>query len=261
MSTTSTGRACRALSSAEMTAILERIDAASSGPQIITTVLDAVFSALLASQGASLADYGPDRRLVPGQFAIPQTQWEAIVDAATGRGDAFGARVEIAMELLDTMPGTYDDSTAPIPPRARIDHRPSEHVVTVSRDAVDVIAAASAHCARLGAYFGTNSHQYRDATCSWQRSLSTLFSMGLGAASTVSRDGPLSLLVRTSGGYTYGIIFHPATRRCTNDGCTTWIYDTGHTHTPPGGTACTDGQHTPAYPLDAPTPGTWSLHS
>ena len=52
------------------------------------------------------------------------------------RADAFGARVTIAMDLLNVLPATYDDPSAVVPPRPTVDHRPYEHVLTVSREAV-----------------------------------------------------------------------------------------------------------------------------
>jgi hypothetical protein len=85
--------------------------------------------------------------------------------------------------------------------------------------------------------------------------------MAFGATTQITRDGPLSLLI-TSTGHTYALIFHPDPRVCTNRGCGAVIDDNGNAHPPRTGTApCPDDQHHPAYPLDAPQPGTWSLHS
>lgn len=94
---------------------------------------------------------------------------------------------------------------------------------------------------------------------SWQAQLSRLFSMSLGSAARVSRDDDLSLLVTTSTGFTYGLIFHPAHRRCLRPGCTAVLPDDGTPST--AGPACPDGQHQPSFPLDGVKPGTWSFHS
>ena len=83
--------------------------------------------------------------------------------------------------------------------------------------------------------------------------------MALGASARVSRDSDLSLLVNTSTGFTYGVIFHPDRRRCTQPGCTALIADDGTARTRV--MACPDENHTPSYPLDGPQPGTWSFHS
>src|SRR6187401_141374 len=98
----------------ELTAIREQIQAAGSPAEIVATVARAVFTALLTPLGESLNDYNRDRQLIPGQFAIPQTQWEAICDAALERADAFAARALLALELVDVMPCTYPDPDAPV---------------------------------------------------------------------------------------------------------------------------------------------------
>src|SRR5262249_28459964 len=150
--------------------------------------------ALLAPLGGSLADYGPWRRLDPGTFAIPASQWKAIAEAAMARADAVGGRMGIAMELVDRMPSTYEDPAAPVP-ETPPDQRPNEHVLTVSRDAADVIVSASRHCEDLAAYYGQGSREFREAVQSWQQHLSRVFSMSFGADTRVSSDGDLSLLV------------------------------------------------------------------
>ncbi|WP_147339714.1 hypothetical protein [Actinomadura spongiicola] len=262
MSSTTTYRAQRALTGDELTAIRKQTEAAGSPAEIVATVVRAVFTVLLAPLGESLDDYNRDRQLIPGQFAIPQTQWEAISDAALNRADTFAARALLALELIDVMPCTYPDPDAPVPPVERVDQRPYEHVLTVAREATDVIAAASAHCDRLGAAFGVGSPEYREAVTSWQHGLSRLFAMGLGARTYVTRDGELSLLVRCEPGFVYGIVFHPVQRRCTRDGCRAVINDDGHAWTYlRDDPKCPDGDHTPSYPLDAPHPGIWQFHS
>ena len=257
-----TYRVQRALTGEEMTTICGEVDAARSAFAILTTLVRAVFTALLAPLGESLADYGPGHKLIPGQFAIPQTQWAAIADVAMARADAYGARAHLALEMIDVMPCTYEDQAAPVPPVRHVDHRPYEHVLTVAREATDAIAAASQHCDQLGASFGTGSREYQEAVSSWQHSLSRLFAMGLGAQTRVIRDGNLSLLVSSGSGLIYSIVFHPVQRRCLRDGCKAMINDDGHAwiymRDDP---VCADGDHTPSYPLDAPHPGTWLFHS
>jgi hypothetical protein len=86
--------------------------------------------------------------------------------------------------------------------------------------------------------------------------------MGLGADTRVSKDGKLSLLVRSGSGLVYAIIFHPDQRRCTRPGCPAVINDDGRAWTyRPELPRCPDDRHEPSYPVDAPAPGTWSFHS
>ncbi|TDB89140.1 hypothetical protein E1264_09215 [Actinomadura sp. KC216] len=262
MSSTTTYRAQRALTPDELIAIREEIEAAGGPVEIVARVARAVFTALLAPLGESLDDYNRDRQLFPDQFAIPQTQWQSICDAALDRADAFGARALLALELIDVMPCSCQNPDAPVPPVERVDQRPFEHVVTVTREATDVIAAASAHCDRLAASFGIDSQEYREAVTTWQHGLSRLFAMGLGARTYVTRDGDLSLLVHCESGFLYGIVFHPVRRRCTRDGCRAVINDDGRAWTYlPDDPKCPDGDHTASYPLDGPHPGTWQFHS
>jgi hypothetical protein len=257
-----TYRVRRALTDAEMTAIRTAITAAGSTAEILTGALHAVFTALLAPLGESLADYSADRQLDPAAFAIPQPQWETITAACTAKADAYGTRMQVAMELINAMPSSYYDPSVTVLGAPEPDPRPYEHVLTVSREATDVIAAATRHCAELARHFGTGSREYQDAARSWQHNLTALFSMAFGAHTRVSRDGELSLLVCSAIGFTYGIIFHPDRRHCTRAGCRAVINDDGHAWTYlPDDTACPDGAHVPSYPLDAPQPGTWSFHS
>lgn len=262
MTDTTAYRVRRPLTDAEMTAIRTAIGAAGSSVEILTATVQALFTALLAPLGESLADYNAGRRLHPGAFAIPQTQWEAIAGACTARADAYGSRAQIGLELINLMPATYDDPSVAVTPVPHADHRPYEHVLTVSREATDVIAAATRRCDDLARHFGASSRQYQDAARSWQHNLARLFAMDFGAHTRITRDGDLSLLVCTGSGFTYGIIFHPDRRRCTRPSCAAVINNDGHAWTYlPDDPSCSDGQHAPSYPLDAPQPGTWSFHS
>lgn len=218
-------RVQRALTTTELTTTLAAISDADTVLGVLHAVITAMFTALLAPLGESLADYGPGRRLTPGAFAIPASQWKALSEAAMASADAVGGRMGIVMELVDLMPSTYEDPAAPVPGTPP-DQRPDEHVLTVSREATDVIAAASRHCDDLAAHYGEESREFREAVQSWQRNLSRVFSMSFGADTRISRDGDLSLLVSTASGITYGLIFHRT-----------------------------------SSPLNAPHPGTWSFHS
>lgn len=249
----------RMLTDDEMTDVLTAIAAADSTASTIAATLTATFTALLAPFGENLADYGPGRPLDPTAFAIPSSQWAAITQACLARTDAFGGRVHAAMELVNLLPAGYEDpsATVTVPPPA--DQRPYEYVLTVTREATDVIAAASVRCAELARSYGRDSYEHLDAVVSWQAQLSRLFAMSLGNTARVSRDGDLSLLVTTNAGFTYGIIFHPAHRRCLQHECTALLSDDGTARA--HGPACPDGQHQPSFPLTGVQPGTWSFHS
>lgn len=256
-----TYRVRRALSRSELTEALDAVQAAGSTKEILAAVVQGVFGPLLKTVEESLADYGPDRTLDPDAFAIPATQWAAIADACHARADAVGVRAEMAIALAELMPVGYDDPTVTVALRPTIDHRPPEHVLTVSREATDEITAASKRCEQLGAYFGAGSPQHLNAVHTWQRGITEVFSMGFGAATTITRQSPMSLLITSSSGYVYALVFHPDPRVCTNPGCGAAIDDNGNPHTPGTGTTpCSDG-HRPSYPLDAPHPGIWQLHS
>jgi hypothetical protein len=76
------------------------------------------------------------------------------------------------------------------------------------------------------------------------------------------RDGDLSLLVHTSGGYTFAVIFHGDARHCTaGDGGTALIADDGTAHAPYATSAVADHDHEPSFGLETPRPGSWGVHS
>jgi hypothetical protein len=91
--------------------------------------------------------------------------------------------------------------------------------------------------------------------------LADLFTGDLGADTHISEDGRLALLVRTSSGFTYGLIFHGRTRRCTTAGCAAVIDDTGVARPADSLAPMLDHDHTPSYPIGAPQPGEWFFHS
>jgi hypothetical protein len=166
------------------------------------------------------------------------------------------------LDLVDRLPGSYDDPTVPVPALDIPDQRPAQLTIDVSRDAVDVIAACTAHVHALASYYGPGSDSYRTAAFSWLQAVTGLLSMGFGAATRVRRDGPLSLYVTTGSGHVYGLLWHPATRWCTaGDGCQAILCDDG-TARPPGSSGLVaDHDHMPAYPPGAPVPGQWYAHS
>jgi hypothetical protein len=249
----------RPLTDDELTEVLAAIGQADSTASAVATTVTATFTALLAPVGQSLEDFGPGRPLDPAMFAIPAAQWAAITHACLARADAFGGRVHAAMELVNLMPASYEDPAVSVAVPPAPDQRPCEYVLTVTREATDVIAAASARCADLARSYGRDSYEHLDALISWQAQLARLFAMSLGSAARVSRDDDLSLLVTTNTGFTYGIIFHPARRHCTRPGCTALLSDDGTAR--PRGTACPEDQHQPSYPFTGVQPGTWSFHS
>jgi hypothetical protein len=252
----------RAYTETELTAILGRIDAADSTGDLLAAVINAVYDTLLADSGLTLKTLPDGHRIDPRQFQIPTSQWEAICGAVTDRAAAWGTGPELAMELINILPSTYDNPAAPVPDLPRVDRRPDLLNLAVSRDAVDVIAAATRHVQALAAHYGPASHEHLTAISSWATALSRLLSLGFGADTRVHRDGTLSLLVNTGSGFTYGLIFHGATRCCTaGDGCTATIADNGTAHPLWSTAVLADHVHQPSFPLDAPQPGSWSFHS
>ncbi|GGJ89915.1 hypothetical protein GCM10010123_19670 [Pilimelia anulata] len=244
----------------ELTALADTVDAASDPIALMAAAITAVYTPLVAAVGGTfaLADYS--RGLIrPADYSIPTVQWEAICAAVALRAEQWGTQVMFALELVAHMPAQHQDPTVPAPKLEIPDRRPLIHQLDVDRDAVDVIAACSRHVQNLADYFGAGSPAHTDALQSWERQLSRLFLMGLGAHSKVRRDGPLSLIVATAAGVTFGLIFHSLRRRCTVSGCAAWIADDGKVSGTRGGPP--GHAHVPNYPLGAPQPGTWRFHS
>ncbi|MFI6079244.1 hypothetical protein ACIA5C_47860 [Actinoplanes sp. NPDC051343] len=252
----------QALTRDQITAIVGRLDAVEAPGQLLPVAVRAVSDALLAHDGPSAHPLPAGQQLHLRGFAIPARQWEAITAAVTSRAAAWGIAVELALELINVLPGTYEDPDAPIPDLPRPDHRPDQLQVQLSRDAVDVIAAVRHHLQTLASYYGPQSAQHLAAATSWLSCLSQVLTMTFGPSVRVVRDGTLSLLMHTSSGFTFAAIFHGDARRCTaGDGCTALIADDGTAHAPFTTAAVADHQHRPSFALDAPRPGTWSLHS
>ncbi|MDT5033847.1 MAG: hypothetical protein QOC94_4018 [Actinoplanes sp.] len=252
----------RALSLQEMTTIIGRVDAAEATEQLLPIVVRGLYDTLLADLGLSLDSLPKGQQLDPRKFLIPARQWEAITGTVTDRAATWGTGAELTMDLINVLPGTYDDPGAPLPDLPRTDHRPDHLEVHASRDAVEVIAAAGHHVQALAAHYGPGSAEHLTAATSWLACLSQLLTISLGPNIRVVRDGNLSMLIHTSSGYTFAVIFHSDARRCTaGDGCTALIADDGTAHAPVSTAVQADHEHRPSFGLDAPRPGSWSLHS
>jgi hypothetical protein len=250
----------RPLTADELDTIRQRIVAAADTTGLLHDAVLAVYAALLADTGRTLFDLPAEQRLNPADFAIPTNQWTAIVDAITHRAQAWGTTAAIAMELINVMPSTYDDPDVATPDFALRDYRPEIYDLQVSRDAIDVIAACETRLQQLSTDYGPTSAVYLDALHSWHRRLAGLFSRNSGVTTTVSKDGPMSLLVRT-GDLTYALIWHGTTRHCTDPACHAVIDDDGTARPTHTGATVLDHDHVPSYPLDTAHPGQWSFHS
>jgi len=261
-SANSTSRVRRPLTADELHTILSAVRDAADTRQLLTTAVRALYTALLADTGHTFDNLPAGEQIDPGEYAIPTSQWQAILAAITGRAHAWGTAAEVGLELaLNLMPSHYDDPQTPVPDLPLPDYRPLERTLTLSREAVDVIDACETHLAQLRSFYGPASDTYQTALHSWHRNLAGLFTMNTGADTHIGKDGELSLFVRTSSGLVYGLIFHGATRHCTTSGCDALINDDGTAQPSHHGAAALDHKHTPSYPLDGPRPGGWSFHS
>jgi hypothetical protein len=245
-----------------MDTVLSAIDDATDSTRLWAAAVSGVYDALLAGTGRTLSTLGEGVRLDPDAFAIPTVQWQAITAAALGRANAWGTGAQVAVDLANLLPATYDDPTAPVPQWDRPDRRPPTHQLHVSRQACDVIAAATAHVRALARCYGTGSPRHLAAADSWLSALSMLFGLGLGAMTQVAADGELGLLVTTQSAVVYALVFEAQARCCVaGDGCTAVIADDATAHPPAAGAPVAQHRHEPSYPLGAPRPGRWSAHS
>ena len=262
MSTNSTGdRVRRALSADELAHIHEEITAADNTTDLLMRVFRAVFTPLLADLGATLDDISEDNKLRTGQYAVPTSQWQAIVTAITDRAAAWGTAALLTFDLIELMPASYDDPETPAPVWHRVDRRPHTLQLAVSREAIDVIGACEARLQALAEHYGREGRIYLDALHSWHHHAVGLFSMAFGADTRITRDGDLSLFASTGSGFVYAVIFHGQRRHCTADGCHTMIGDDGIAYPSHRDAPVLDHDHTPSYPVGWPQPGTWSSHS
>jgi hypothetical protein len=255
-----TYRVQRPLTEKELTDIVAGVEAATNIAELVGGAVRNILNPLLADIGASIDDFDAEHQLRPGDYAIPTSQWTALADAITGRAAEWGASVEAGLALISVGPSSYDDPNVPAPAILVPDRRPAVHLLQVTREAVDVIGACVRHVADLGHFYGQGSDIYREALTSWHQCVTGLFTMNMGADTRITVDGTLSLLVSCANGYVYGVIFHGQHRRCTIDGCQTTIRDDGTTY-PATPSTTDDHEHRPSYPLGAPQPGRWSVHS
>jgi hypothetical protein len=251
----------RPLTDAEMEALLTAISNAASTADLLHVAVIDLYTALLADEGKTLADFNADHRLDPSRYAIPEIQRSAIETAITDRAAQWGTSAELALQLVDLMPSSYDDPAVKAPVVPHTDHRPHLHQLEVTREAIDAMAAVDSHIGALGQFYGHDSAVYLEALESWHTQLSHLFALGFGAYTRISRDGDRSLLVRTGCGLVYGVVFHGQHRRCTDPDCGALIADDGTATAFSSTTAVRDHEHRPSYPLNGPRPGSWSFHS
>jgi hypothetical protein len=258
-----TYRVQRALRPNELQSIVDGITAATNPRAVEAATVLGTLGPLLADDGITLSDPGPQRPVNPAQYAIPASQWNAITALAINRCGEWGTGATLALDLVNRMPGSYETpgEQVSLPTVTARDYRPPVHDVQISREACDVITACTDHVQNLRNYFGTDSPTYQQAADSWHRLLTGLLSMSLGATTRIRRDGDLSLFVTTGSGLVYGVIFHPARRHCTIDGCQAHISDDGTAHRTYEHATVLDHEHRPSYPVDAPQPGLWSFHS
>lgn len=221
----------RALTDGEMAVIAAAIDAESTAAELVPATARALYAVLdgrpWSSAGGEGAGHVPlwDR----ARFALPEAQWLAIAETCIARAEAFGAGVHAALGLHHVMPARYTDPAITVTSRPRKDHRPAMHDLSVTREAVDVIAAASRYCEQLARFFGVGSDEYLDAVRSWQCGLSQVFAMQFGVRTRVVRADELSLTVTSeTTGFAYGLHFRPDVR-----------------------------EHIPSRTPDAPDPGRW----
>lgn len=243
-----TGTVRRPLTSQELADIYAAIAAATNPGNLVVATITATYTPLLASLGRTIDTLGSEP-INPNDFAVPSSQWQAVVAVATNRAHEWGAAVDVSLYLVNTMPSSYDDPSIPDPTPEMPDRRPDMHHLHVSRMAIDVIEACADHVTALGLHFGIDSDIYRRAATTWQYHLAQLFSMRFGGETTITADGRMSLLVTAATGHVYGLIFHGTPRTCL--GCGTVITDNGDP----------EHIHQPSYPIDAPQPGEWSAHS
>lgn len=102
----------RALTGEQMTTILAAVRAVDEPAALLPTVLAHVYDALLRHDGSRLTDRKTGR-ISPDDWQIPATQWDTIAQAASNRAQPWGTGPQLRADLLDRMPGCFDDPTAP----------------------------------------------------------------------------------------------------------------------------------------------------
>jgi hypothetical protein len=246
----------RALSSAELDTLDSAMAATTSTAELVSTLIATLYDQLLTGTGRSFADYSRAQQLRPGDFAIPTRQWEVIASMACAHAQRWGAGVTIAMDLISLLPATYSDPDAPGPSHLQADDDERISELQLTRSARTVITGCEDYLRVMAGYYGANARCYRDAARSWHHQLVGLLAGAFGSPTRITADGPLSLHAAAPALH-YGVIFHGVARRCLSPGCDARIADDGTV----SGHAVADHEHQPSYPLGAPQPGTWSMHS
>jgi hypothetical protein len=249
----------RPLTSTELDTIRQQIHSEAAGPhELVTAVVTAVFDALLADRERAHRDHQDDALFDRSLYAIPVSQWTAIVTTVTDRAYTWGAATSTGMNLAALLPDSYDDPAVPTPLLQPIDG--SSHLVRldISREATATVASCQQHLIALAGAYGTDSDHYRDAAASWSLQLTALISAPPGVHRVLHPDGPLSLYVSTDEGGHYGIVFEPLSRHCTVAGCDAVTGAGGHWQPSCPDAVVIDHEHQPSHPADGPQPGRWT---
>jgi hypothetical protein len=251
----------RVLTGDDLRAIHAAAQAATSPAQLLADCLTALHAALRAPASRARAEAlreadTPTSPSGPVGYAIPTGQWNAIFDAITGRAHAWGLAAELGLDLaLNLMPAAYDDPDTDVGP-VLADLRPGEHHLTLTRDAVETIAACQAHLRLLASRYHPASPAYRLAADSWNDLLAVLLTAHPHAR--VTGHGDLGLLIESTGSTAWALTYRPDTRRCTTAGCQAVIDNDATARAPSPDATVLDHQHVPSHPLDGPAPGRWT---
>lgn len=261
----------RVLTTADLAAIHAAARAATDPAQLLQATL-AVLNTALHTPTDRTNTQAPDdtipgstnaraRTSPPGGYAIPTSQWDTVFTIVTDRAQAWGLAAELDLDLaLNLLPATYDPDPQDIPaPPILADLRPSQHHLTLTRDAIEQVAACQTHLQRLRSRYHPAAPAYRHAADSWTDLLTVLLTAHPDAQ--VTSYGHLGLLIESAGGTTWALTYRPQARRCTTPGCGAVIDDDGTARAPAPDSGVLDHEHTPSYPLDGPAPGVWAAAS
>lgn len=136
----------------------------------------------------------------------------------------------------------------------------TDTAVVWTQQARETYQAMIWHVDQLGRAYGEEHKWTREAATSLAHVSSSI--VGWGNV-RVTRDDTLSLFCQARGGFVFGIIFHGIARRCLVAGCTKYANDQGglYHYGNRDQEQVQLHRHRWLYPLDAPTPGSWSFHS
>jgi hypothetical protein len=107
------GATRRALTGEQMAAVLVAIRAVDDPAALLPTVLAHVYDGLLHHDGRRLADLRRGQPISPQDWQIPASQWDTIAGAASDHAERWGTAAQLRADLLDRMPGCFDDPAAP----------------------------------------------------------------------------------------------------------------------------------------------------